>query len=240
MTTLQDFMGLIAKRKIKTPSDNDYIISAAYTDTQERLKPQPKMEASLLSIAGIKKHILASIAPAKYKVFTALLTQNADDNQQNITGSDLTIGVTYRIADQAGGTWDFTNVGAPNNNVDTSFIATGTTPNSWGDNNEGQLTYNTGAPTAIVLENTIGNIWFAYGSAGIYSVNSNNLFIEDKTTIDIDNFGGNAVGLENAPFYIANETIINGESEFYIFTTRGLEYRNGVLQKNRLEIRVYN
>jgi hypothetical protein len=76
MTTLQDIMGLITKRKIKTPSDNDYIISAAYTDTQERLKPQPKMEASLLSLGGIKKYVLDSIAPPKYKVYTALLTQS--------------------------------------------------------------------------------------------------------------------------------------------------------------------
>ena len=74
MTTLQDIMGLITKRKIKTPSDNDYIISAAYTDTQERLKPQPKMEANLLSLGAIKNHIVSSIAPPKYKVYTAIVT----------------------------------------------------------------------------------------------------------------------------------------------------------------------
>ena len=59
MTTLQDIMGLTTKRKIKTPTDNDYIISAAYTDTQERLKPQPKMEANLLSLGAIKKYVLS-------------------------------------------------------------------------------------------------------------------------------------------------------------------------------------
>jgi hypothetical protein len=57
MTTLQDIMGLITKRKIKTPSDNDYIISAAYTDIYERLKPQPKMEPNLLSLGAIKAYI---------------------------------------------------------------------------------------------------------------------------------------------------------------------------------------
>jgi hypothetical protein len=57
MTTLQDIMGLIAKRKIKTPTDNDYIISAAYTDIYERLKPQPKMEPNLLSLGAIKAYI---------------------------------------------------------------------------------------------------------------------------------------------------------------------------------------
>jgi hypothetical protein len=57
MTTLQDIMGLISKRKIKTPTDKDYIISAAYTDTQEVLKPQPKMEASLINVGALKKFI---------------------------------------------------------------------------------------------------------------------------------------------------------------------------------------
>jgi hypothetical protein len=57
MTTLQDIMGLITKRKIKTPTDNDYIISAAYTDIYERLKPQPKMEPNLLSLGAIKAYI---------------------------------------------------------------------------------------------------------------------------------------------------------------------------------------
>lgn len=57
MNTLQDIMGLISKRKIKTPTDKDYIISAAYTDTQEVLKPQPKMEASLINVGVLKKFI---------------------------------------------------------------------------------------------------------------------------------------------------------------------------------------
>lgn len=173
----------------------------------------------------------------KYKVFTALLTQSGGDNDTEVTSGDLTIGVTYRI-NVDGTDADFTNVGAPNNNLDTSFIATGTTPNSWGTN--GSLRFNSGAPVVTVLENTIGNIWFTYISTGIYSVNSNNLFIEDKTTIDIDNFGANAVNLENNPFYIGNETIIIAESQFNIFTSRVPDYRDDVLQKNRIEIRVYN
>lgn len=57
MNTLQDIMGLISKRKIKTPTDKDYIISAAYADTQEVLKPQPKMEASLINVGALRKYI---------------------------------------------------------------------------------------------------------------------------------------------------------------------------------------
>lgn len=177
----------------------------------------------------------SKIPAAKYKVYTALLTQSGGDNQQNITSGILTKGVTYRIGSGDG---DYSNVGAPNNNESTYFVATADAePTTWGSLG---LTYNTGAPVATVLENTIGNIWFTFENTGIYSVNSNNLFIEDKTTIDIDNFGGNAINMENTPFYIGNETIINAETQFYIFTTRPPDYRNDVLQKNRLEIRVYN
>jgi hypothetical protein len=73
MTTLQDIMGLITKRKIKTPSDSDYIISAAYTDTQEVLKPQPKMEASLINIGELKKYVQTYVAPTA-KSFDPLFT----------------------------------------------------------------------------------------------------------------------------------------------------------------------
>ena len=48
---------MIAKRKVKVPTDKDYIVAAAYTDTQEVLKPQPKMEASLINIGALKKYI---------------------------------------------------------------------------------------------------------------------------------------------------------------------------------------
>jgi hypothetical protein len=176
----------------------------------------------------------SKIPAAKYKVFTALLTQSGGDNQQNITGGDLTIGVTYLINGINDADW--TNVGAPNNNVGTYFVATGTTPNSWGDNLLGQLEYNAGAPTVIVLENTIGNIWFTYNITGIYSVNSNNLFIENKTTIDIDTFGqdGNAGG----EAFISTNTLFI-PSNFNILTTKAGN-ADDILLKNRLEIRVYN
>lgn len=71
MTILQDILGLIAKRKIKTPSDKDYIVSAAYTDTQEVLKPMPKMEASLLNIGALKKYIQDNTASNLQKVTEA-------------------------------------------------------------------------------------------------------------------------------------------------------------------------
>lgn len=90
MNILQDIMGLITKRKIKTPSDNDYIVSAAYTNTQERLKPQPKMEASLLNIGALKSYIINSIpspspTPLAYKVYKATFLPNPGEFTGNVS-----------------------------------------------------------------------------------------------------------------------------------------------------------
>jgi hypothetical protein len=89
MNILQDIMGLITKRKIKTPSDNDYIVSAAYTNVQEVLKPQPKMEASLLNIGALKKYI----------------QDNAVSNLQKVTevGAITTLPITANSFIKSGG-----------------------------------------------------------------------------------------------------------------------------------------
>jgi hypothetical protein len=77
MNILQDILGLITKGKVKPPTDKDYMVVASYTDAQEILKPQPKMQANLVSLAALKNYILSSIAPPTppaYKVYTAIIT----------------------------------------------------------------------------------------------------------------------------------------------------------------------
>mgnify|MGYP000420368703 CR=1 FL=1 len=166
-----------------------------------------------------------------YKVYTALLTQNGGDNVLNINGSPLTIGITYQIDDSSGGA-DYTNVGAPSNDNGIYFVATGTTPNSWGTG--GGLNYNTGAPIATVLENTIGNVWFTFSNDGEYYANSNDLFVNNKTAT----FGGYydsdlAVGFRfNIPGY-------DYPSSIFFRTNDGVP-TNGYLQNTTIEIRVYN
>lgn len=174
-----------------------------------------------------------SIDP-KYKVYTALLSQSGGDNVQTLSApNSLTIGVTYFILQTDTGC-DFTNVGAPNNDYGTYFVATGTTPNSWGESDNAALEYNLGAPVVTVLENTIGNIWFTYFEEGKYVCLSNNLFTVDKTTIDIDAHGQNG----NSDALIFNTTL-NDDIKFSIYVYKGMPV-DDMLQKNRLEIRVYN
>ena len=195
----------------------------------------------LKAISNLEKRVvdiynkLRATPESKYKVYTALLTQTGASSVVEITGGNLTIGVTYEIYEAAGGAegFDFTNVGAPNNNLGTFVVTTGTTPNSWGNNNIG-LRYDEGAPVAKVLENTIGNIWFVYVGPGTYQCQSYNLFIENKTTIDMDAYGQDG----NPGSLLSNQTLFP-VNKFYIYT-----YKSGnlddMLYKNRLEIRVYN
>lgn len=120
-----------------------------------------------------------------YKIYTATLMQSGGDSGGSINFNNpfpLIIGTSYTIMGNLplnqGGT-DFTNVGAPNNNIGTSFMAIDTTP-VWGTE-DGQLIFNEGAPVAKVLENTIGNIWWTYDSTGFYTGHSEELFTDNKS-----------------------------------------------------------
>jgi hypothetical protein len=177
-----------------------------------------------------------------YQVFTALLTQSGGDTIVNICSDaiqPLSIGVTYFIDDNSNG-GDFTNVGAPNNNQGTFFIATGTTPNSWGVSPEQGLVclqYNQGAPVATILENTIGNIWFTYADVGLYNINSSGLFTNTKTINTIDQTG-NISANNDQPYYIyckGNTNLL----ELYVLDA-GLSTIDGYLYDKLIEIRVYN
>jgi hypothetical protein len=177
-----------------------------------------------------------------YGVYTALLTQSGVDNPQAITGGNLTIGVTYYIDGNSGGA-DFTNVGAPINTVGTYFVATGISPNSWGV--DGQLTYNLAAPTAIVLENTIGNIWFEILNNGFYSVNYENNWDFNKLWYGMPGVGyvGEYVGgIDPGNVKISIEPFPGGLEKLCI-TTYNNDFSgayNGQLNNTPIEIRLYN
>lgn len=174
---------------------------------------------------------LASAA-RPYKVYTALLTQSGGDNPQGLTSGAVTKGVTYMI-DGVDETADFSNVGAPNNNVNTWFIATtNEVPNSYGG---GSLYYNTGAPVVTVLENTIGNVWFTYQNLteGIYKADSTDGFAINKTTFF------SAPSSYNGDNII--ETDLTSSSVFILsYNVNTNQYENDLLYNTPIEIRVYN
>ena len=172
----------------------------------------------------------------KYKVYTALLTQTGTSSVQNISTGDLTVGVTYYINNNVMG--NFTNVGAPNNDNGTYFVATGTTPADWGINLSGDtLTFDTGAPTAIVLENTIGNVYWSYNSTGVYAGTiDEDLVTEGKQLVFSPTV---AISTSDNRYFVATVNIpVDGIVGIY--NTDGTDFINGGLENFTIEIRVYN
>lgn len=182
------------------------------------------------------KNIIQETDTRPYKVYTALLTQSFGDEPQSLSSGAVTKGVTYLI-DGASNISDFSNVGGPPPGTNNEyFVATNSdVPDEY---DGATLIYNTGAPVVTVLENTIGNIWFTYNMDGQYVVNSNGLFINNKTTAMI---GAAAEGILNAAFC---DTIYSTNNLIYIstalFNGSGFFGTNGELFKTPIEIRVYN
>jgi len=172
-------------------------------------------------------------APA-YRVYSALLTQSGTDTEDSINSGELTIGVTYTINQNSPG-MDFTNVGAPNNNIGTKFVATGTTPNSWGSGATYTLAYSAGAPVVTVLENTIGNIWFTYTTDGTYAINSDGLFAGIVPTVT-DVFG---VIESSTSDYLTVDKIDNSILRL-VSSDSGYVATNALLNSTPIEIKVYN
>lgn len=174
---------------------------------------------------------------SNYKVYTALLTQVDRGKTTNISSGSLTVGVTYQILDDGGGSkHDFTNLGAPNNNFGTYFVATkSSAPNSWGINVF--LQYNDSTPVAIVLENTIGNIWFEYQSAGFYKMLSDGLFTQDKVYYDRNS----RVSIFSYESIWLNTQLIDSSIIFFNVTDGlGGAGLNDSLDNTPFEIRIYN
>lgn len=182
-----------------------------------------------------------TIATSAYKVYTALVSQTGTSHPTSITNGTLTVGTTYQITSYQTGD-DFTNVGAPNNNTGTYFVATGgdygtpVTPTVW--TNSSELTSDDGAPTVNILENTIGNIWFTYADVGTYFIYSDGVFILNKTfchtvaitEVDATNFRVFSVVPANVPINLSLSSTLP-LSELAV---------NNLLSYIPIEIRVYN
>jgi hypothetical protein len=174
---------------------------------------------------------LVNLIASPYKVFTALLTQSGTSVGDDQNNGTVLKGRTYQIIDNYNG--DFSNVGAPDNNIGTYFIATSTAiPNSYGG---AALAFNTGAPIANVLDNTIGNIWFTIVADGQYLIYKENNFDQTNTAIFIGppTWDGGDFYFQSGPDGI-NPLILTSK-----FLPTGLNI-NGAFQNTPIEIRVYN
>lgn len=217
------------------PSDQKFHTIAANVATKERGSSLVNSQKEIFTMDDIT----STVRP--YNVFTALLTQSGGDNQsyvENFTtaGSTQNIvkGVTYYI-DVNTDNVDFSSIGAPSNAEGTYFIATENKINTDFPNLTWALGYNTGAPVATVLENTIGNVWFSYNDVGQYYLNSNALFTLNKifsiVNANTDAATGAIIGI--AANYSNNNILITSGDPIL-----GSTY-DGFLSNTPIEIRVY-
>ena len=92
----------------------------------------------------------------------------------------------------------------------------------------------TDAPTAIILENTLGNLWFNYTGVGQYEIkNDANLFKNDKTFLIIQ---GSHDGDINSAIII-DKLYYKDSNTINCIVGAGWD---GLLNKTSIEIRVYN
>lgn len=180
---------------------------------------------------NLDQFVESKIPAPTYKVFTALLTQTGGNGELYVyEGTPTSIGVTYTIAANDDNLADFTNIGAPNNNIGTIFMATGTTPANWGTYAE--LAYDTNAPVATVLENTIGNIWFTYVAEGIYKANFP--IEENRYKIYV-----NALPNYNNDYNLIG-TYFDELGVLFITLNSSFTQVDSLLTETPIEIRVYN
>lgn len=177
----------------------------------------------------------SATASTPYKVFTALTLQSGDSSKLNLSvGSSFEIGRTYIIASYVAGD-DFTNIGATQNATGSVFIATGATPSVWNEKSS-TIEYITGAPVVNILENTLGHVWFEYITTGQYSLKSNQLFTDNKTTITIGSEGYS--GDYNRIINISRED--SNSSQIFIEAYSDTTLSDGLLYYTTIEVKVYN
>ena len=202
------------------PNDTRFIGINPTVNLRERRSARINRETQPVSMQDITD----SIRP--YKVFTALLTQTGGSDAIGVAEGDiLEIGVTYLIVNDNG--VDLSFFGAPNNLIGTNFICTNT-----GICPDCALSYNTGAPVATVLENTIGNIWFNYEDTGTYGCQSNDLFTDSKTFVSATPGDANSVSI-----LVTNQST---SVKFISPLNNSLTAFNDGLYNASIEIRVYN
>ena len=90
------------------------------------------------------------------------------------------------------------------------------------------------APTAIVLENTLGTITFGYTTVGTYQINSADLFIADKTVVFTQQEPSGAFGRVLAAGRTTSTEIVLSQT-----TSSGTSNDDWVTPVS-IEIRVYN
>jgi hypothetical protein len=200
-----------------------------------------QFKATKYTVSELQSDLLVSGNGASaYKVYTALLTQSGFDVIFSFSSGPVTKGRTYMIILTSSGA-DFSNVGGPKYDGvtpinGTYFVAINNDiPNNYGG---GQLEYNQAAPVVTVLENTIGNVYWTYDSAGVYEANLTAAFPIDKTTLPSYTAYSTSLG----EYFILSCVTQDMPDRVLINSVRFSDqsFQDDVLINTPIEIRVYN
>lgn len=225
---------------MSVPSGTKFIGISQNVDTLERKSNQVNSTSQVYTIDDI------TYTSRPYKVYTALLTQDKTGRESSFTwryGDDpapelpeLLKGVTYYISSNDSLT-DFTVCGSPSNEPDTYFVANGIQPKWISPNVEGtiDITWHLGAPTTNVLDNTIGNVYFTYSSAGEYTIIVPN---EERNNLAVFShpFG---YAITGDVLVLGMKNRIDSPSSVSISTTNGVESADVGFTNLSVEIRLY-
>ena len=193
---------------------------------------KPTLQAGEIYVDTDKKALTISLDGSEeiqageltHKKYVAILSQAVN----NKTSGTLTIGHDYKImvynADD-----DFTNVGAASNEALVVFTATGTTPTHWAHSSR-LVDLTTSAPTAVVLENTIGAIVWSYDNVGRYFGTLRGVFTPNKTF---------KLLAPNSAEAGSSAAMIYDEDNIAIVTYDTHTYADTILNNQAIEIRVY-
>ena len=108
---LQDMMGMLTRKKIATPKTDDFITIARYATVQERLKPNPKIEAELVTMGAIKKFVSPPALPYTSSFIKVSQSGTEDPTVAFLSnGAGLVLGTDTRMGT---GEYYFTFTGTP-------------------------------------------------------------------------------------------------------------------------------
>jgi hypothetical protein len=93
----------------------------------------------------------------------------------------------------------------------------------------------TNAPVATAMYNDLGEITYGYTAAGEYTIESNGLFVEDKTFFTIQQTQDNAPASANIIVYRIDDSTLGVK-----VLVEGSAYTDGFMLGVPIEIRIYN
>ncbi len=217
----------------KVLSSNDYTTTEKNKLASIEENAQVNIQADFFQEDNTQPDFIRNKPGDEVRIFRALASQLGVSAINDIDDGPVEIGVSYTILGAGG---DFSNIGAPDNNLGTSFIALNSNTPTYGASS---LRYDSGAPKLIVLKNTIGNVWCTYFGVGFYVLESVSKFQDSQRAkfTSIIGYSDPADGI----YDVFGDYASGNDDNFYFrtFARTYDTYQNGILNNELIEITIW-